>query len=128
MAGEHWGVLDSIEGVACPRCQGALFPIFTREKPEGFAFGCSDAHIVGLRELFTVQSTLLRKSLEDMINSWEQAVRQMADGADLARQRGFHEVADRFERRIGDLRTRIRILRELFLTPEGGRTPPVTLE
>src|SRR5216110_1227742 len=49
MSDEHGGLLDRVEGTACPRCEGALFPVATRETPEGFAFGCSHAHIVTLR-------------------------------------------------------------------------------
>src|SRR5690349_8114055 len=117
MTGEHLRLLERVDGVDCPRCHSALFPITTHETPEGFAFACSEAHIVCLRDLFAVQSNILRKNLEGLIKTWEQAVRQMADGADIARQNGFGEVADRLGHRISDLKSRIRILREVFLTP-----------
>ena len=120
MTGEHLRLLDRIEGVACPRCQGGLFPITTSETPEGFAFACSDAHIVCLRELFAVHPGPLKKSLDGLIKSWEEAVRRMVDAAEMARQKGFLEVADRFARRIGDVNARIRTLRDVFRTPKGG--------
>jgi hypothetical protein len=89
---------------------------------EGFGFGCPDGHTVSLQELSAIESISLRASLQSLIASWEEAVRQMGEGSRVASVCGFPELAERLQSRIGSLKSRIQLLRDGFLKTAG--TPP----
>ena len=92
-------------------------PITARDR-YAFAFGCSSGHVLGLDELFERQSGALKQCFEAMISAWERSVRQLGDGADVARRNGSLDLERRLRSRIGVLEARILLLRETFLKPD----------
>jgi hypothetical protein len=94
-----------------------LVPISARDR-YAFGFGCTGGHVLGLDELFERQSAALKQCFENMIAAWERSVRQLGDGADIAKRSGSPDLERRLRYRIGVLQARILLLRETFLKPE----------
>jgi len=89
-------------------------PVSARDR-YAFGFGCTAGHVLGLDELFERQSGPLKRVFESMIAAWERSVRQLGDGADVAKRSGSPDLERRLRYRIGVLQARILLLRETFL-------------
>lgn len=81
-----------------------------------FAFGCMTGHVVDLETLFETYREALQSCFELMIGAWERSVAQMAEGAEIARQHGSEDLAQRLGRRVAALEQKIRLFRETFLS------------
>ena len=97
-------------------------PVFTQDR-YAFAFGCSAGHQVSLADLFERQTAELRRCFEGMIETWEKSIRQMSEGAEVARRHGSQDLSQRLQRRVALLQSRVLLFRETFLKadvdPEG---------
>ena len=89
-------------------------PVTARDR-YAFEFGCSAGHTVSLSDLFERQTMDLRHCFEGLIATWEKSIREMAEGAEVARRHGSQDLAQRLDRRVTVLQARVLLFRETFL-------------
>lgn len=95
----------------CPLCGRSLIPA---PMDSSIVFHCKSGHELLLSELLRAPSAVLKQGLEALLAHWNREHQALLSTLEDARQNGYLDVAEIFNRHAKSLERRIRKVRDAF--------------
>ena len=110
---------EAVPGLRCPDCGFEVYPCHSGDS---FLFYCRSGHKAALHELTRIPDEAVRAALALMLRSWESTLGELvAIGADAGR-RGLFDVAAIYQRQVGHLKDRIKLVRSALWASSPSQT------
>lgn len=102
----------------CPLCGSSMSPAAVEST---LTFYCGRGHEMAVGDLLRAQSSSVKGGLELLLAEWERQHQALLTTAEDARQHGFIDVAEIFNRHAKSLQSRIGKMRDTFSTSDSSK-------